>query len=149
MRNYARTNLDQTSRCYFGGGGGGSRPDSGEMRRQNDLMTRQMEQNARQSREQAAAMSAQAKEQQAQMQKQLEIMERSRQDALAGQNAQLEQLKASQVKPEPMARVDEATDDMTQQRKVAARRGGLRKSILAGESYNDGAPLLTGPSTLG
>jgi hypothetical protein len=33
------------------------------------------------------------------------------------------------------------------QRKMAAKRQGMRKSILAGESYD--APLLTGPSTLG
>jgi hypothetical protein len=30
---------------------------------------------------------------------------------------------------------------------MAAKRQGMRKSILAGESYD--APLLTGPSTLG
>jgi hypothetical protein len=93
-------------------------------------------------------MAASAKAHQEQMQSQLKIMEQSRQDALAAQNAQLEQLKANQVKPDPPTRVDEGTDTDMDQRKLAARRQGLRKSILAGESFQD-APLLTGPSTLG
>lgn len=99
------------------------------------------------SEKQAASMAAQQKAQQEAMQKQLSIMEGQRTDALNAQKAQLEQLKANQVKPEPAARVMDATADDMEQRKVGAKRTGLRKSILAGESNQ--APLLTGPSTLG
>jgi hypothetical protein len=143
------------SRFYGGGGmfgggrhgGGGGGGDAGAQQRHNDMMAQMAEQN-RQASRQAAEMAAQSKAQQAQMEKQLQIMEQSRQDALKGQQAQLEQLKASQVKPDPAARVDERNDDPLEQRKVAARRQGLRRSILAGESFQD-APMLTGPSTLG
>jgi hypothetical protein len=122
--------------------------NSAEAARQHNETMAQMRAQAASSERQAAQMAEQSRAQQAQMEKQLGIMEKSRQDALAGQKAQLEQLKAGQIKPEPIARVDES-DSMAgmEQRKVAAKRQGMRKSILAGESYD--APLLTGPSTLG
>jgi hypothetical protein len=148
MRNYTNSPIDLATRRHFGGGGGGGKASSKAAKQQNDLMMAQMHQQSVMAQQQAAQMAASAKAQQEQMQAQLNIMEQSRKDALAAQNAQLEQLKANQVKPDPPTRVDEAADTDMDQRKLAARRQGLRKSILAGESFQD-APLLTGPSTLG
>jgi hypothetical protein len=148
MRNYTRSKLDLTARRHFGGGGGGmSKGAKKAAKQQNDMMMGQMHQQSELARQQAAQMAEDSRAQQAQMQKQLEIMEQSRLDALESQKAQLEQLKANQVKPDPVTRVDETDDDGMTQRKMAAKRQGMRKSILAGESYD--APLLTGPSTLG
>ena len=153
MRNYTSTNFDLNTRYYggggmFGGGGGKGGGNSADAARQHNEMMAQMRAQSAASERQAAQMAKQSKAQQKQMEQQLAIMEKSRQDALAGQKAQLEQLKAGQVKPDPIAKVDEA-DSVTgmEQRKLAAKRQGVRKSILAGESYD--APLLTGPSTLG
>lgn len=149
MRNYDNSPIDLTSRRFFGGGGGGG-SQAGAMAAQakqhNDMMA-QMRAQQLASEKQAAEMAAQSKAQQEQMQKQLAVMEAQRMDALNAQKAQLEQLKASQVKPDPTARVMDATTDDQEQRKIGAKRTGLRKSILAGESNQ--APLLTGPSTLG
>lgn len=148
MRNYATSKLDLNTRYLFGGGGGGGGGNSAEAARQHNEMMAQMRAQAASSERQAQQMAAQAKAQQKQMEQQLGIMEKSRQDALAGQKAQLEQLKAGQVKPDPIAKVDEADSAAgMEQRKLVAKRQGVRKSILAGESYD--APLLTGPSTLG
>lgn len=94
-----------------------------------------------------AALLEQSKQQQSQMNAQLALMEQQRQDSLKSQQDQLDVLKASQVKPDPAAQVVDSTTDDQEQRKIAAKRQGMRKSILAGESNQ--APLLTGPSTLG
>ena len=110
-------------------------------------MMAQMQQQSAMAQQQAAQMAAQAKAQQDQMQAQLKAMEQQRQDALKSQQDQLEQLKANQVKPDPLTKVVDAPADDQTQRISAARRQGLRQSILAGES--DQAPLVTGSSTLG
>jgi hypothetical protein len=106
-----------------------------------------MHQQSAMAQQQAAQMAEQARAQQAQMQAQLKIMEQSRLDALESQKAQLEQLKANQVKLDPPTKVVDETVDEQAQRRMASRRQGMRRSILAGES--DQAPLLTGPNTLG
>jgi hypothetical protein len=147
MRNYDSSRLDVTSRRYFGGGGGGGGGNSAAAAQQHEAMMAQMRAQQAASERQAAEMARQSREQQKQMEKQLGIMEQSRLDALESQRAQLEQIKAGQVKPDPVARVMDDTSTDQSQRRAAASRRGLRKSILAGESSQ--APLTTGPDTLG
>lgn len=146
MRNYDRSKIDEQARRYFGGGGGGGY-DSRAMREQNDMMNRQFEMQAQQAAASQAAAMAQAAAQQKAMEQQLRIMEQQRVDALNSQKEQLEILKSQQVTPDPAATADtsQSTYD-TDQKVAAAKRQGLRKSILAGDQD---APLLTGPSTLG
>lgn len=145
MRFYTNSIIDKRCRCYFGGGGGGG---GGSSKAQNEMMVQQMQSQSAAAQANANAMAAQAAAQQKAMQDQLAIMEQQRKDALESQRAQLEQLKANQVKPDPATRiVDGGTDSEQDQRKQAAKRTGLRKSILAGESYQGSS--VTGPQTLG
>lgn len=75
-------------------------------------------------------------------------MEQQRRDAIAAQNAQIEEMKrqAEANKPAPAAQVDQG-DTETDIRRQAAQRRGMRRSILAGESNQ--SPITTGNSTLG
>lgn len=73
-------------------------------------------------------------------------MEQQRKDALAAQNAQIEEMKrqAEANKPAPAAQVDPG-NPQADVAAEAARRRGMRKSILAGES----SQAVMGSSTLG
>ena len=90
------------------------------------------------SMQQAAANQAAAQQQQ---------MELARQQAEAQRKAQEEMMRQMEAnKPAPAAQVD-AGNPQADMAAEAARRKGLRKSILAGESGQ--APMTTGYSTLG
>lgn len=146
MRTYDGSKIDAQARRYFGGGGGGG-GDTRAMQQQNDMMQRQFDQAAQQAAASQAAAMAQAAAQQKAMEQQLKIMEQQRLDALNSQKEQLEILKSQQVTPDPAATADTSQNTYdTDQKVAAAKRQGLRKSILAGDKD---APLLTGPSTLG
>jgi hypothetical protein len=87
----------------------------------------------------------QAADQQAAMQRQQ--MELQRQQVEAQRKQQEEMLKQMEAnKPAPGAQVDPG-NPQTDIAMEAARRKGMRKSILAGESSQ--APMTTGYSTLG
>lgn len=147
MRNYTRSKLDVNVRRHFGGGGGGG-PSGAQMaaqQRQHDEMMAMMRSQQADAQRQAAQMAANAKEQQETMMKKLGIMEQQRMDALAGQREQLDILKSQQVKPDPMAKVVAPTENPIAQQAQAARRRGMRQSILAGENENP----VTGPYVLG
>ncbi len=74
-------------------------------------------------------------------------MEQQRKDALAAQNAQIEEMKRQAAnKPAPAAQVAPGNPQADMAAEVK-RRKGMRKSILAGESGQ--APMTTGYSTLG
>jgi hypothetical protein len=74
-------------------------------------------------------------------------MELARQQAEAQRKAQEEMMRQMEAnKPAPAAQVD-AGNPQADMAAEAARRKGLRKSILAGESGQ--APMTTGYSTLG
>jgi hypothetical protein len=93
--------------------------------------------------EQAAMQQAAAKQAAAQQQQ----MEMARQQAEAQRKAQEEMLRQMEAnKPAPAAQVDPG-NPQADVAAEAARRKGLRKSILAGESGQ--APMTTGYSTLG
>ncbi len=100
---------------------------------------------AQQTAQDQAAQQAAA--QQAAQQQQIAIMEQQRTDALAAQNAQIEEMKrqAEANKPAPAAQVVQGDAEEAVRRQSTQRRG-MRRSILAGES--DQAPM-TGYSTLG
>jgi hypothetical protein len=90
------------------------------------------------SMQQAAANQAAAQQQQ---------MELARQQAEAQRKAQEEMMRQMEAnKPAPAAQVDPG-NPQADVAAEAARRKGLRKSILAGESGQ--APMTTGYSTLG
>jgi hypothetical protein len=90
------------------------------------------------SMQQAAAQQAAAQQQQ---------MELARQQAEAQRKAQEEMMRQMEAnKPAPAAQVDPG-NPQADVAAEAARRKGLRKSILAGESGQ--APMTTGYSTLG
>jgi hypothetical protein len=145
MRNYIDSHIDLATRRHLGGGS--SAPSTSSSDSQNKMMMKQMRAQTKASEASNAALLEQSKQQQSQMNAQLALMEQQRQDSLKSQQDQLDVLKASQVKPDPAAQVVDSTTDDQEQRKIAAKRQGMRKSILAGESNQ--APLLTGPSTLG
>jgi glycine/D-amino acid oxidase-like deaminating enzyme len=146
MRNYDRSKLDVTARRYFGGGSSG--PSKAQIRAQqsqhNDMMAMMNAQSAA-AAQMAQQQAAQARAQQEQMREQLSLMAQQREDALASQREQLELMKSQQVKPDPMAKVVDPEDPTTAMQKQAAKRKGLRQSILAGESENP----VTGPYVLG
>jgi hypothetical protein len=90
------------------------------------------------SMQQAAANQAAAQQQQ---------MELARQQAEAQRKAQEEMMRQMEAnKPAPAAQVDPGNPQADMAAEVAKRKG-LRKSILAGESGQ--APMTTGYSTLG
>jgi hypothetical protein len=90
------------------------------------------------SMQQAAVQQAAAQQQQ---------MELARQQAEAQRKAQEEMMRQMEAnKPAPAAQVDPG-NPQADVAAEAARRKGLRKSILAGESGQ--APMTTGYSTLG
>jgi hypothetical protein len=113
--------------AWFGGGSKG--PSKQE---------KQAAQQQQQQMQQAAAQQAAAQRQQMEMQRQ-QFEEQKRQ-----QEEMLRQMEAN--KPAPGAQVDPGNPqaDMAAE---TARRKGMRKSILAGESSQ--APMTTGYSTLG
>jgi hypothetical protein len=87
----------------------------------------------------------QAADQQAAMQRQQ--MEMQRQQAEAQRKAQADMIAQMEAnKPAPAAQVDPGNPQADMSSEVAKRKG-LRKSILAGESSQ--APMTTGYSTLG
>jgi hypothetical protein len=87
----------------------------------------------------------QAADQQAAMQRQQ--MEMQRQQAEAQRKAQADMIAQMEAnKPAPGAQVDPGNPEADMAAETA-RRKGLRKSILAGESSQ--APMTTGYSTLG
>ena len=91
-----------------------------------------------------ASMQQAAANQAAQQQQQMEL---ARQQAEAQRKAQEEMLKQMEAnKPAPAAQVDPG-NPQADVAAEAARRKGMRKSILAGESGQ--APMTTGNSTLG
>ena len=91
-----------------------------------------------------ASMQQAAANQAAQQQQQIEL---ARQQADAQRKAQEEMLRQMEAnKPAPGAQVDPG-NPQADVAAEAARRKGLRKSILAGESGQ--APMTTGYSTLG
>ena len=91
-----------------------------------------------------ASMQQAAANQAAQQQQQIEL---ARQQADAQRKAQEEMLRQMEAnKPAPAAQVDPG-NPQADVAAEAARRKGLRKSILAGESGQ--APMTTGYSTLG
>jgi hypothetical protein len=147
MRNYDQSKLDHAVRRHFGGGGGGgpSKAQIKAQQRQHNEMMRMMQAQANEARRQADTMAEQSKAQQEQMNKQLALMSQQREDSLASQREQLDVLKSQQVKPEPMARVLDPQDQTMTQQQQAAKRRGVRQSILAGESENP----VTGPYVLG
>ena len=91
-----------------------------------------------------ASMQQAAANQAAQQQQQIEL---ARQQAEAQRKAQEEMVRQMEAnKPAPAAQVDPGNPQVDVAAE-AARRKGLRKSILAGESGQ--APMTTGYSTLG
>lgn len=91
-----------------------------------------------------ATMQQAAANQAAQQQQQIEL---ARQQAEAQRKAQEEMLRQMEAnKPAPAAQVDPG-NPQADVAAEAARRKGMRKSILAGESGQ--APMTTGYSTLG
>ena len=91
-----------------------------------------------------ASMQQAAANQAAQQQQQIEL---ARQQADAQRKAQEEMLRQMEAnKPAPAAQVDPG-NPQADVAAEAARRKGMRKSILAGESGQ--APMTTGYSTLG
>jgi hypothetical protein len=117
-----------TSLAWFGGGG----------RKGPSKQEQQASQQQQQQMQQQAAQQAAAQQQQ---------MELARQQAEAQRKAQEEMLKQMEAnKPAPAAQVDPG-NPQADVAAEAARRKGLRKSILAGESGQ--APMTTGYSTLG
>ena len=91
-----------------------------------------------------ATMQQAAANQAAQQQQQIEL---ARQQAEAQRKAQEEMVRQMEAnKPAPAAQVDPGNPQVDVAAE-AARRKGLRKSILAGESGQ--APMTTGYSTLG
>ena len=91
-----------------------------------------------------ASMQQAAANQAAQQQQQMEL---ARQQAEAQRKAQEEMLRQMEAnKPAPAAQVDPGNPQVDVAAE-AARRKGMRKSILAGESGQ--APMTTGYSTLG
>lgn len=91
-----------------------------------------------------ASMQQAAANQAAQQQQQIEL---ARQQAEAQRKAQEEMVRQMEAnKPAPAAQVDPGNPQVDVAAE-AARRKGMRKSILAGESGQ--APMTTGYSTLG
>ena len=93
---------------------------------------------------QQAEMQAAAQRQAAMMQKQFDLQKQQFEDQKKRQDDMIKQMEAN--KPAPGAQVDPSsaqTDIATD----AARRKGMRRSILAGESSQ--TPMTTGYSTLG
>lgn len=113
--------------AWFGGGSKG--PSKQE---------KQAAQQQQQQMQQAAAQQAAAQRQQMEMQRQ-QFEEQKRQ-----QEEMLRQMEAN--KPAPGAQVDPGNPEADMAAETA-RRKGMRKSILAGESSQ--APVTTGYSTLG
>lgn len=117
-----------TCLAWFGGGGRKG-PSKQEQQAAQDQQRMMQEAEARQ-----AAMQKQ----------QIELARKQAEDQRKAREEMLKQMEAN--KPAPSAQVDPGTPqaDMAAE---AARRKGLRKSILAGESGQ--APMTTGYSTLG
>ena len=114
--------------AWFGGGG----------RKGPSKQEKQAAQAEQASMQQAAANQA------AQQQQQMEL---ARQQAEAQRKAQEEMVRQMEAnKPAPSAQVDPG-NPQADVAAEAARRKGMRKSILAGESGQ--APMTTGYSTLG
>ena len=114
--------------AWFGGGG----------RKGPSKQEQQNAQAEQQRMQQAAAQQAAAQQQQ---------IELARQQAEAQRKAQEEMMRQMEAnKPAPGAQVDPG-NPQADVAAEAARRKGLRKSILAGESGQ--APMTTGYSTLG
>jgi uncharacterized membrane protein YqiK len=136
--------------AWFGGGGrkGPSKQENQAAKAEQAKMQQAAanQAKAQQTAQQQAAQQAAA--QAAAQQQQVSIMEQQRKDALASQNAQIEEMKrqAEANKPAPAAQVDPGNPQADMAAEVAKRKG-LRKSILAGESGQ--APMTTGYSTLG
>jgi len=117
-----------TCLAWFGGGG----------RKGPSKQEQQAAQDQQRMMQEAAARQAAMQQQQ---------MELARQQAEAQRKAQEEMLKQMEAnKPAPSAQVDPG-NPQADVAAEAARRKGLRKSILAGESGQ--APMTTGYSTLG
>ena len=91
-----------------------------------------------------ASMQQAAANQAAQQQQQIELARQQAEDQRKAQADMIAQMEAN--KPAPAAQVDPG-NPQADVAVEAARRKGLRKSILAGESGQ--APMTTGYSTLG
>lgn len=117
-----------TCLAWFGGGG----------RKGPSKQEQQAAQDQQRMMQEAAARQAAMQQQQ---------MELARQQAEAQRKAQEEMMRQMEAnKPAPAAQVDPG-NPQADVAAEAARRKGLRKSILAGESGQ--APMTTGYSTLG
>ena len=89
-------------------------------------------------------MQQQAAQQAAAQQQQIELARKQAEDQRKAQEEMMRQMEAN--KPAPSAQVDPGNPQADMASEVAKRKG-LRKSILAGESSQ--APMTTGYSTLG
>lgn len=136
--------------AWFGGGGkkGPSKQETQAAKAEQAAMQMATQKQARDQQATQKQAQDQAAAQAAAQQQQVSIMEQQRKDALAAQNAQIEEMKrqAEANKPAPAAQVDPGNPQADMAAEVAKRKG-LRKSILAGESGQ--APMTTGYSTLG
>jgi hypothetical protein len=110
--------------------GGGKK---GPSKKEKEAAKQQQQQMQAAAAQQAANMQAQM----AQQQRQFEEQQRQQREMLAKMEAN---------KPAPGAQVAQG-DTETDIRRQAAQRRGMRRSILAGESYQ--SPITTGSSTLG
>lgn len=119
--------LISATTCWFGGG------KKGPSKSEKQAAQQQQQQMQAAAAQQAANMQAQM----AQQQRQFEEQQRQQQEMLAKMEAN---------KPAPGAQVAQG-DTETDIRRQAAQRRGMRRSILAGESYQ--SPMSAGSSTLG
>ena len=128
LTDHQENTILSTCLAWFGGGG----------RKGPSKQEQQASQQQQQQMQQQAAQQAAAQQQQ---------MELARQQAEAQRKAQEEMMRQMEAnKPAPAAQVDPGNPQADMASEVAKRKG-LRKSILAGESGQ--APMTTGYSTLG
>ena len=150
LTDHSENPILSTCLAWFGGGGRKG-PSKQEQQASKAEQAKMQQAAANQAKAQQTAQQQaqqQAAAQQAAQQQQIAIMEQQRKDALAAQNAQIAEMKlqAEANKPAPAAQVDPGNPQADMAAEVAKRKG-LRKSILAGESGQ--APMTTGYSTLG
>jgi hypothetical protein len=117
-----------TCLAWFGGGG-----RKGPSKQEQQASQQQQQQMQQQAAQQAAAQ-----------QQQIELARKQAEDQRKAQEEMMRQMEAN--KPAPAAQVDPGNPQADMASEVAKRKG-LRKSILAGESGQ--APMTTGYSTLG
>ena len=134
--------------AWFGGGSKG--PSKAEKEAAAQQQRQMQEAVAKQAATQQAAQkqaAQQAAAQQAYQKEQALKLEQQRKDDIAAQDARIVEMQrqAEANKPAPGATVDPG-DPQSDVAAEAAKRKGMRRSILAGES---GQPITTGYSTLG